>query len=63
MSCRDPRGLKSPPAEASTQGLKCKTNKLTIYDAPDAHFDFSSLFSNVQVEKVGNPKERKKCEK
>jgi hypothetical protein len=32
----------------------------TNFDAPDAHFDYSSLFSDAQVEKVGNPE--KKCE-
>jgi hypothetical protein len=26
------------------------------FDAPDAHFDYSSLFSGTQAEKVGNPK-------
>jgi hypothetical protein len=31
-----------------------KTNS----DAPDAHFDHSSLFSDAQVEKVGNPKNK-----
>jgi hypothetical protein len=31
------------------------------FDAPDTHFDYSSLFSDAQVEKVGNPK-KKKCE-
>jgi hypothetical protein len=35
----------------------------TIYqfnsDAPDEHFDYSSLFSDAQVEKVGNSKEKK----
>jgi hypothetical protein len=25
---------------------------------PDAHFDNSSLFSDAQVEKVGNPKKK-----
>jgi hypothetical protein len=25
-------------------------------DAPDAHFDYLSLFSGAQAEKVGNPK-------
>jgi hypothetical protein len=28
------------------------------FDAPDAHFDYSSLFSDAQVEKVGNPKKK-----
>jgi hypothetical protein len=28
------------------------------FDAPDAHFDFSSLFSDAPVEKVGNPKKK-----
>jgi hypothetical protein len=28
---------------------------LNDFDAPDAHFDYSSLFSDAQVEKVGNP--------
>jgi hypothetical protein len=34
--------------------LKCKTN----FDAPDAHFDYWSLFSDAQVQKVGNPKKK-----
>jgi hypothetical protein len=50
-----PSGTCSPPAEASTQGLKCKTNTI-----PDAHFEYSSLFSGTQAEKVGNPE--KNCE-
>jgi hypothetical protein len=32
--------------------IKLYVNSL---DAPDAHFDYSSLFSDAQVEKVGNP--------
>jgi hypothetical protein len=35
----------SSPAEALTQGLKCKTNTIPILMPPD-----------VQDEKVGNPK-------
>jgi hypothetical protein len=27
-------------------------------DAPDAHFDYESLFSDAQVEKVGNPEKK-----
>jgi hypothetical protein len=27
-------------------------------DAPDAHFDYSSLVSDAQVEKVGNPRKK-----
>jgi hypothetical protein len=40
--------------------LKCKTNTL-----PNAHFDYSSLFSDAQIEKVGNPKTKKQnnCER
>jgi hypothetical protein len=36
--------------------------KLTRYqfDAPDVHFDYSRVFSDAQVVKVGNP--GKKCE-
>jgi hypothetical protein len=30
------------------------------FDAPEAHFDYSNLFNDAQVEKVGNLK--KKCE-
>jgi hypothetical protein len=30
--------------------------------APDVHFDYSSLFSDDQVEKVGNPKKSEKLE-
>jgi hypothetical protein len=29
------------------------------FDAPDANFDNSSLFSDAQVEKVGNKKKNK----
>jgi hypothetical protein len=39
-----------------TQGLKCDTS----FDAPEAHFDHLSLFSDAQAKKVGNQK--KKCE-
>jgi hypothetical protein len=46
----------SLPAETSTQGLKCKTN----FDAPDAHFDYSSFFSDAQVEKVEKTNKPKK---
>jgi hypothetical protein len=49
-------GTNSPPEEASTQGLKCKTKKLPIF----RHFDCSSVFSGSQVEKIGNPGQ--KCE-
>jgi hypothetical protein len=28
---------------------------VTNFDAPDVHFDYSSLCSDAQVEKVGNP--------
>jgi hypothetical protein len=37
--------------------IVCCTN----FDAPDAHFDYLSLFSGTQAEKVGNP-EKKTCE-
>jgi hypothetical protein len=38
-----------------------KLNKyVTNFDAPDAHFDYSSLFSDAQVKKVGNPRKKKK---
>jgi hypothetical protein len=30
----------------------------TNSDAPDAHFDQSSLFSGTKAEKVGNPKKK-----
>jgi hypothetical protein len=41
------------------QSLKCKTNNyVNNLDAPDAHFGYSSLFSDVQVEKVGNPTQK-----
>jgi hypothetical protein len=39
---------------------KCKTKYDTNFDAPDAHFDYLSLFSGTQAEKVGNLGE--KCE-
>jgi hypothetical protein len=32
----------------------------TKCDAPDAHFNYLSLFSNVHAEKVGNPEKKKK---
>jgi hypothetical protein len=35
-----------------------KLNYDTNFDAPDAHFDYSSLFSGTQDEKVGNPKKK-----
>jgi hypothetical protein len=35
-----------------------KTNTLPLFDAPDAHFDYSSLFSDAQVEKLENPGEK-----
>jgi hypothetical protein len=37
-------------------GLGCKNKYFTNFDAPDAHFDYSNLFSDAQVEKIGNPK-------
>jgi hypothetical protein len=40
---------------------KKKKNKIKNdnFDASaDAHFDYSSLFSDAKVEKVGNPKKR-----
>jgi hypothetical protein len=30
----------------------------TNFDAPDAHFNYLSLFSGTQAEKVGNPKKK-----
>jgi hypothetical protein len=30
------------------------------FDAPDAHFDCSNIFSDAQIEKVGNLKEKKR---
>jgi hypothetical protein len=33
------------------------------FDAPDTHFDYSSIFSDSQVEKVGNPKKKVKNER
>jgi hypothetical protein len=33
-------------------------NYVTNFDAPDAHFDYSRPFSDAQVEKVGNPKNK-----
>ena len=39
-----------------------KLIRYTNFDAPDAHFDYSSLFSDALVdEEVGNPR-RKNCE-
>jgi hypothetical protein len=43
----------SPPAEASAQGLKCKTNMIPILMH---QMRISSLFSFTQAEKVENPK-------
>jgi hypothetical protein len=48
-----PSGTYSPPAEASTQGLKCKKQKTKKL----------ILFSGTQVEKVGNPGENVKTER
>jgi hypothetical protein len=43
LVCRDSRGfVNSPPAEAPTQGLKCKTYD-SNFDAPDVHFDSVNL--------------------
>jgi hypothetical protein len=33
------------------------------FDAPDAHFDYSSLFRDAQVEEVGNPEGGMKTER
>jgi hypothetical protein len=33
--------------------LRCKN-----FDAQDAHFDYLSLFSGTQAEKVGNPEKK-----
>jgi hypothetical protein len=30
----------------------------TNFDAPDVHFDYLSLFSGTQAEKVGNPEKK-----
>jgi hypothetical protein len=39
------------------QGKKdCHSTRL--FDAPDAHFDYLSLFSGIQAEKVGNPPQK-----
>jgi hypothetical protein len=51
MGCRDPQGL----AVHQQRPLKNDTN----FDAPDAHFDYLSLFSGTRAEKVGNPKKKK----
>jgi hypothetical protein len=34
--------------------------RINNFDAPDAHFDYSSPFNDAQVKKIGNPE--KKCE-
>jgi hypothetical protein len=31
---------------------------VTNFAAPDAHFDYSGLYSDAQVENVGNPKKK-----
>jgi hypothetical protein len=41
-----------------TKYHECKTKYVTNFDAPDAHFNYSSLLSDAQVEKVGNPKNK-----
>jgi hypothetical protein len=47
-----------PPLEK-----KCKTNTLPILmHHADAHFDYSSLFGDAQVEKAGNPLKNKKTD-
>jgi hypothetical protein len=40
--------------------LECKNKYVTNFDAPDVHFDYLSLFSDAQAEKVGNPGEKMK---
>jgi hypothetical protein len=36
---------------------RCKT-KANNFDTPDAHFDYSNLYSDAQVDKVGNSKKK-----
>jgi hypothetical protein len=45
---------------------ECKTNTIPNLISPDVHFDILCLFSDAQVENVGNPKNcenRKRAEK
>jgi hypothetical protein len=44
-----PSGTNSPPAEASTQGLKCKTNTITIFDASDVIYDYVLHIVNFAI--------------
>jgi hypothetical protein len=39
------------------------TFRAYIFYAPDSHLDYSNLFRDVQVEKVGNPGENVKTER
>jgi hypothetical protein len=43
------------PIKAISANVKLYVNN---FDAPDAHFDYSSLFSDAQVEKGGNPEQK-----
>jgi hypothetical protein len=36
---------------------------VTNFDAPDAYFDYASLFSDAQVKNVGNPGKKMKTVK
>jgi hypothetical protein len=54
-----PSGTYSPPAEASTQELKCKTNTIPILmHHMIISITFKSLFSGTKAKKVGNPKKK-----
>jgi hypothetical protein len=42
---------------------KTKTLTILMHHLANAHFDYSGLFSDAQVEKVGNPKNKLKAER
>jgi hypothetical protein len=49
------RGQKMHTPAGMFTKLSYDVEYVTNFNAPDAHFDYSSLFSDAQVEKVGNP--------
>jgi hypothetical protein len=48
--------MESSKYMCKTMDVKLRYFSNINFDAPDAHFDFLSLFSGTQAEKVGNPK-------
>jgi hypothetical protein len=58
-----PLGTNSPPAEVSTQGLKCKTNTIPIL-MHHMHISTYKVSSVVlRPKKNGNPKNCEKCKR